>query len=291
MNKEEALEKIGQGDGEFEVFTREEHETFLKNYEESKIAPQITEIHDRYDEDIYSVLGQKRDKGERTYDFLKRTLSEMKTDREEKEQKIVDLEKAVQDTTGKEALEQAKKELESVRAKHNNSLKEWESKYQELEQGTHSMKINNELDKGLTGLVFKDAKLVPEDVRNIHIDVVKSELAKIAEFVDGKMVFKDDKGEIIRDDKLNPLGPKEILKDRLKAILNEGRTQPGPGIKDKEPLVEKDKDGKVDVTLVIPDSVKTNKDLVDFMLESGLKRNTDEFSAGYAKYSEGLVKV
>ena len=153
------------------------------------------------------------------------------------------------------------------------------------------MRVNHELDKGLTGLVFKDVKLVPEDVRNVHINVVKNELAKIAEFVDGKMIFKNDQGEIIRDAKLKPLGPHEILKERLKPILNEGRQQKGPGINENEPLNEKDKDGKVDVTLVVPDTVKTNADLIDFMMKSGLKRNTEEFSAAYAKYSEGLKKV
>jgi len=291
MKKEEALKLINESDSEdWHVATESDHETFLNNFEETKIAPKISELHNKYDEDIHSVLGVRKNADEKTYDFLKRTLSEMKAERDERIAKIENLEKAVKDTTGKEALEQAQRELESVRNKHNSAISEWESKYQELEGSTHMMKINNELDKGLTGLVFKDAKLVPEDVRNIHINVVKGELAKIAEFVDGKMVFKNDQGEIIRDEKLNPLGPKEILKDRLKAILNEGREQKGPGIDKNEPVI-KTKDGKIDVTLVVPDSVKTNADLMTFMLESGLKRGSKEFSAAYAKYSEGLVKV
>jgi len=291
MKKEEALKLINESDSEdWHVATESDHETFLNNFEETKIAPKISELHNKYDEDIHSVLGVRKNADEKTYDFLKRTLSEMKAERDERIAKIENLEKAVKDTTGKEALEQAQRELESVRNKHNSAISEWESKYQELEGSTHMMKINNELDKGLTGLVFKDAKLVPEDVRNIHIDVVKGELAKIAEFVDGKMVFKNDQGEIIRDEKLNPLGPQEILKDRLKAILNEGREQKGPGIDKNEPVI-KTKDGKIDVTLVVPDSVKTNADLMTFMLESGLKRGSKEFSAAYAKYSEGLVKV
>jgi len=291
MKKEEALKLINESDSDdWHVATQVDHETFLNNFEETKIAPKISELHNKYDEDIHSVLGVRKNADEKTYDFLKRTLSEMKEQRDERVQKIENLEKAVKDTTGKEALEQAQRELESIKSKHNNALKQWEEERQQLEGSTLTMKINHELDKGLTGLVFKDAKLVPEDVRNIHIDVVKSELAKIAEFVDGKMVFKNDKGEIIRDAKLNPLGPQEILKERLKAILNEGRIQSGPGIKENEPLIET-KDGKIDVTLVVPDTVKTNQDLMTFMLESGLKRGTKEFSVAYAKYSEGLKKV
>lgn len=77
---------------------------------------------------------------------------------------------------------------------------------------------------------------------------------------------------------------------RLKPILNEGRTQPGPGLKDKEPLIET-KDGKIDVTLILPDTVKTNADLTEFLLKSGLKRNTPEYLAAYGKYVENLTKV
>jgi len=290
MNKEEALSKINEGDGDFQVFTKEEHESFLKNFEDTKIAPKISELHKKYDDDIHSVLGVRKESDEKTYDFLKRTLSTLKTERDEQSQKVTELEKAVQDTTGKEALEQAKRELESVKTKHQSALDEYKTKYEELEKGTHMMKINNELEKGLVGLVFKDAKLVPEDVRNIHIDVVKSELAKMAQFVDGKLVFVDDKGEIMRDDKLNVLGPKEVLKSRLKPILNEGRKQPGVGIEENEPFVE-EKDGKLDVTVVVPDTVKTNADLTEHLLKSGLKRGTKEFSAAYAKYVVNLKKV
>jgi len=292
MKKEEALKLINESDSEdWHVATESDHETFLNNFEETKIAPKISELHNKYDEDIHSVLGVRKNADEKTYDFLKRTLSEMKAERDERIAKIENLEKAVKDTTGKEALEQAQRELESVRNKHNSAISEWESKYQELEGSTHMMKINNELDKGLTGLVFKDAKLMPEDVRNIHINVVKDDLAKNAEFVKGRLVFRDEKGEIILHKKtLTPLTANEILKERLKPILNEGREQKGPGIDKNEPVI-KTKDGKIDVTLVVPDSVKTNADLMTFMLESGLKRGSKEFSAAYAKYSEGLVKV
>ena len=77
MKKEEALKLINESDSEdWHVATEDDHKTFLNNFEETKIAPKISELHNKYDEDIHSVLGVRKNTDEKTYDFLKRTLSD-----------------------------------------------------------------------------------------------------------------------------------------------------------------------------------------------------------------------
>jgi hypothetical protein len=140
----------------------------------------------------------------------------------------------------------------------------------------------------MTGLKFKDAAIIPEDVRNAMIENAKAELAKSAEYVEGQLVFKDSDGNIRRDDNLNVLKPQDILSEKLKSIIDEGRKAKGVNIKDPEII---DEDGKVVVNLTLPDTIKTNADLTEHLLQLGMKQSSDEYRAAYAKYVEKLEKI
>jgi len=179
-------------------------------------------------------------------------------------------------------------ELDSMKTKHVKFKEESELKYGELEKSGVQMRILNEFDRSMTGLKFKDAAIIPEDVRNAMINNAKTELAKTASFVEGKLVFLDAEGKILRDENLNVLTAKDVLQDKLKSIIDAGRHQTGVDI--KEPDI-KEKDGEVIVNISIPDSVKTNADLTQHLMGLGLKRDSKEYRAAYAKYSEKLNKV
>jgi len=150
------------------------------------------------------------------------------------------------------------------------------------------MRILNEFDRSMTGLKFKDAAIIPEDVRNAMINNAKTELAKTADYVDGKLVFRDSEGKIMYNDLAQLLSAKEILSEKLKSIIDAGRKAEGVDIEDPEIRTE---DGKVIVNVSIPDSVKTNVDLTNHLMGLGMKRDSEEYRAAYAKYNEKLQKV
>jgi len=276
------------------VFTETEHKEFLDNLRDTEpfkkeIDKRLGDVHKRYDDDLFAITGKRKATDQRTFDFMKSEYQTLIDSQEELKAKNAELAKAAEDGTGAESLRLAKSELEAVTKKHQKAVEEWKTKYDEKEKEGVSMRINNEFDRSMTGLKFKDAAIIPEDVRNAMIANAKAELSKSASFIDGKLVFLDTEGNIVRDDNLNALTAKDVLNEKLKSIIDGGRKQPGVDI--KEPSIEKDADGNVIVNISIPDSVVTNADLTSHLLSLGMKSGSKEYRSAYAKYSEKLKKV
>ena len=293
MTKEEAIQKIDQGGDDFQVFTEVEHKTFLNNLKDTEdfkqqIDVRIADLEKKYDDDLLSITGRKRKDSERTYDFMKREFKTLTDSEVELKSRNEELQKVVNDKSGGEALELLKSENTSLIKNHKKSKEEWDTKYTALEKAGIDLRIQHEFDRSMTGLKFKDATIIPEDVRNAMINNAKTELAKTVDFVDGKLVFRDSEGKIMYNDLAQLLTPKEVLSDKLKSIIDAGRQQTGVDVKDE---ITKDEDGKAIVNISIPDSVKTNVDLTKHLMGLGMKRGSEEYRAAYAKYSEKLEKV
>lgn len=70
--------------------TKEEDETFINNYEKTVLpnkvkeladkqtSDAIKEVHNRYDNDLFELTGERKNHDEKTYAFLKRKLTELK---------------------------------------------------------------------------------------------------------------------------------------------------------------------------------------------------------------------
>ena len=290
MNKEEAAKKIEQGEGDFHVFTESEHKEFLNNLKDTDIFKQqidtrVSEIYKQIDADVSGITGQPKGQDEKTYDYVKKQLSAFKSSAEELAEKNKDLQKAIDSNSSDETVNLLKRELEQITRKHQEKMEEWKGKYEGLESNTLRMRVSNELDRSLMGVKFRSE--IPEDARDAMIRIAKDDIMKNAKFMNDKLVFLDDKGEVDLDDMMKPLTAKAILETKLKSIIDAGVHKPGVDL--KEP-VTKDADGKPVVNLSLPDSVKTNADLSEYLLASGLKRGTPEYAAAYEKYRD-KVKV
>jgi hypothetical protein len=294
LNKEEALTKINEGTGDFQVFTHEEHESFLNNLKDTEIFKEqidgrVRDIYQRIDSDVSGITGEEKAGDEKTYDYVKRQLSQLSTTAKELEAKKAELQKAVDDKSGSEALEILRGQFDTLTKKYSAFKDEADAKYKTLEKSGVQMRIQSQFKDAMAGMKFKDAAIIPEDVRNAMIANATAELAKTAEYVDGKLVFRDDGGKIRYNDQAQILSAKEILSDKLKSIIDAGRKIDGLDVKDPE--IEKDKDGKVIVNISLPDSVKTNVDLSGHLMSLGMKSGSDEYRAAYAKYSPKLKKA
>jgi len=290
MNKEEAAKKIEQGEGDFHVFTESEHKEFLNNLKDTDIFKQqidtrVSEIYKQIDADVSGITGQPKGQDEKTYDYVKKQLSAFKSSAEELAEKNKELQKAIDSNSSDETVNLLKKELEQITRKHQEKMEEWKGKYEGLESNTLRMRVSNELDRSLMGVKFRTE--IPEDARDAMIRIAKDDIMKNAKFMNDKLVFVDEKDDVMLDDMMKPLDAKTILETRLKSIIDAGVHKPGVDL--KEP-VTKDADGKPVVNLSLPDSVKTNADLSDYLLASGLKRGTPEYAAAYEKYRD-KVKV
>jgi len=285
LSKEEALKKVQESESpELEVFTAEEHKTFLENYEDSVIAPKVSEIHNQYDKDILELTGKKRPGNMKTYTFMKEVIGELKTNGEkaaELEKEIASLKEKIKNNAGNESL---KKELESVQQLYADEKKQWAEEKTQLLTSHQQAKLESELDRSVMGIKFKDS--ITDSVRKVVLESVKSELIKSAEIVDGRMIFKDADGNTLRnkDNALNPYTPEEMLRMKLKDIIDEGRKIEGTGAKPK--IVEVD--GKKTINYTPAASVKTKDDLHNDLLSHGLVHGSEEYQLAYAKYSPDL---
>lgn len=293
MKKDEVLKYIeDKGDESFVIRTETEDKTFLENYgkkiEEEVIPSKISDLHTRYDDDIFAVTGLRKNPTEKTYEFTKRVLAEFKTKAEKAavlEKEIGDLKKQIADGTGDkktladlEAVQKAYKELEDSKIKEITDLRTQFDKY----------KDESEIVSASSGLIFK--KNIPESAIKSRVKEVINDLTGIASRQDGKLVFLKD-GVPMRNphNALNPYTADELLKDRLKEILDTGRkAEGGPGVS-SEIVKEYDKDGKITkIALLIPESVKTKEDLSKYLVTQKLLRGTQEYRKAYAEYSESL---
>jgi hypothetical protein len=292
MDKAEALKYIDtKGESKFIVRTEEEEATFLANHakkiEEEIIPSKISELHTRYDEDIFAVTGMKKSPTEKTYDFTKRVLNEFKTKAEKSEvleKEIGSLKKQITDGTGDkktladlEAVQKAYKELEDSKNKEVSNLK---SEYDKF-------KVRAEITSALSGMTFK--KNIPESALKALTDQVINDLTEVASYQDGKLVFLKD-GVPMRNshNALNPYTAKELLEERMKDIRDTvKRIDGGPDL-NREITKEYDKGKLTKIAMIIPDSVKSKEDLSKHLMSAGLLRGTEEYTLAYKEYSASL---
>lgn len=289
MNKEEALKLINENDtADWHVVPKTEYDTFLTNYKETEVSKGINEhvsgVHQKYDDTIKAVLGETKPVDVKTHEFLKTKLTALKEDIQGKETKISDLEKAVNDKSGDETLKLVKSDYEALQKKHQKVLDEFKGEKESLSKEVNRVKMMNHADHALMGIKFLST--VPEDARTALIEIAKNDVVGSASFLDNTVVFLDTDGQPQRDDQLNIVTMEARMKDKLKSIIDTGHHQGGIDIKD--PVIEKDKDGVIDVNVNIPDSVKTMAALIQYLPEAGLVRGTDEYFAALKKYSEKL---
>lgn len=292
MKKDEVLKYVEtKGDESFIVRTEAEEKTFLENYgkkiEEEVIPSKISDLHTRYDDDIFAVTGMRKNATEKTYDFTKRVLAEYKTKAEKTsvlEKEITDLKKQIADGTGDkktladlEAVQRAYKELEDTKTKEVTELKTQFEMY----------KDESEIVSASSGLMFK--KNIPETAIKSLVKQIIGDLSSIASRQDGKLIFMKD-GVPMRNphNALNPYTADELLKERLKDVLDTGRrAEGGPGI-DNE-ITKEYENGKIKkIVMLIPDTVKTKNDLGKYLVSQKLLRGSQEYDAAYAEYSKDL---
>lgn len=292
MNKEDAVKKINESESEdFQVFTKDEHTTFLDNLENTeqfkkKIDTRFLEMSNKYEDDVFEITGLKKKTNEKTHEFVKATLKDLheKSDSKQYTDRIAELEKALKEKSTDETL---KNEFDTFKKKHKEAVDNWENERKELISTNFKTKARQEVEKGLIGIKFKDTAIIPESVREKLIASAVDNIVAQADSFENEIVYRDEKGEIRVDTYMKPLRSSDILKEELKDIIDTGKQQKGVGIKTKEPVITEE-DGKIIVEIDLPESVKTKKELSTHLRELGMKPSSKEYMAAYAKYSKDM---
>ena len=225
--------------------------TLSQNDENSVIAKKTGEIYGALDADILSVTGVAKNGTEKTYDYAKRVMGEMKAAAES----AVALQSQIDSLTKEKArlerviangsadaetvkeLKQAKADLASITNQYKELFERTNNMQAEHDREMFNIRVDNALQIASGGLKFKAG--LPEAVTRVLLQQASEKIKGMnPELIDdgngGKVLaFKGEDGAILRNpqNQLNPYTPAELLSRELAAmgVLDTGKKQQGAG--------------------------------------------------------------
>ena len=221
-----------------------------KNDETAVIGQKTGEIYGGLDADILAASGIAKNGAEKTYDYAKRVIGEIKGqagNAAELQTKVSELEKEKTrlesviakggaDAETKRQLEQTKADLENVRNEFATLKTQYDQAKADHEKELFGLKIDGEFAKATAGLKFKAD--LPASVTSV---LLQQAVAKVKgmnpEYIDdgmgGKVLAFMENGTTKRnpENNLRPYTAAELVAAELKTmgVLEDGRKQTGAG--------------------------------------------------------------
>jgi len=270
LSKDEVLQKLETApDAKFVIRTTEEDNAFLENFKQSEIekslGEKVNELHSRYDSDILEVTGLRKDPKEKTYEFNKRILKDTLSKVSAYEKRIEELSKGSGSKNDEKIRELEAQIVQIIKDKDEAIMAERQEKT--------TYRTRTEIEKSL--LKLPQEPTIPEAARKALIDTTINGLMTSAEWRDDGLVFKDEKGEVLRNKTTyKPLTPDEILADVLNPILKKDRKLEGVDI-NSDPT-------KAKSVTVLPAHVTTKVELSKYLASLGWKRESKEYIEAFA---------
>ena len=239
-----------------------------KNDETSVIGQKTGEIYGGLDADILAASGISKNGTEKTYDYAKRVIGEIKSQAgnaaelqgqitkltEEKTRLEGVIAKGGADAETKRQLEQSKADLANVTKQYTELKAEYDAAKETHQKDMFAMKISGEFAKASAGIKFKAD--LPASVTNVLLQqAVEKVKGMNPEYIDdgngGQVLAFMENGTPKRnpDNNLRPFTASELVAAELKAmgVLDEGRKQEGGGTDPKAPT-RQGGNGAVDVS-------------------------------------------
>ena len=223
-----------------------------KNDEQSVIGQKTGEIYGGLDADILAASGIAKNGTEKTYDYAKRVIGEIKGqagNAQQLQSQIADLtkekarlEKVIADggadAETKRELAKAKADLANVTKEYGELKTKFDTAETDHQKALFGMKIDGELAKASAGIKFKAD--LPQTVTSVLMaQAVAKVKAMNPEYIDdgngGKVLAFNENGTTMRnpENNLRPYTAAELVERELKAmgVLDPGRVQTGAGTK------------------------------------------------------------
>lgn len=270
-------------------------EELSKNDENTVIGNRIGELHRQYDKDVLEVTGISKQQDEKSFNFVKRVLTDYKTKAEGYDglnKKVSDLQKEIEgykktiaEGKGSEAIAQqlkdAQKQLADTKQLYDVDKKSWEERYNNLNSQYQNSLIDGEFTKALQGIKFKS--IYPESVQKTLIESAKRSVLSTgkADWVEDngtkKLVFRDSAGNIMTnpENKLNPFTAGELLTRELKDVIETGRRQTGAGTGSGSPTGAGN--NAIDLSGVTS-QVEADEKIAKHLMALGYTRGSKEFA-------------
>lgn len=217
------------------------------NDEATVIGQKTGEIYGGLDADILAASGIAKNGTEKTYDYAKRVIGEVKSKADGAQSQIAELsrektrlEKALaeggSDAETRKALNKANADLANVTKEYADLKTKYDNAEVEHQKAIFDMKIDGEFSKASAGIKFKAD--LPASVTSV---LLSQAIAKVKgmnpEYIDdgngGKVLAFNENGTTMRnpENNLRPYTASELISKELKTmgVLEEGRKQTGAG--------------------------------------------------------------
>ena len=220
-----------------------------KNDETNVIGQKTGEIYGGLDADILAASGIAKNGTEKTYDYAKRVIGEIKSQAGNAQQlqgQIAELtkektrlENAIAngaDAETKRELTKAKADLENVTKQYGELKTQFDTAKADHEKALFELKIDGELAKATAGIKFKAD--LPASVTSVLLAQAVAKVKTMKpEFIDdglgGKVLAFNENGTTMRnpENNLRPFTAAELVARELKTmgVLEPGRIQTGAG--------------------------------------------------------------
>lgn len=238
----------------------------------TKIGEKISEVHSAYDKDIQALTGETKGGTEKSYDYLKRAVGVVLTARQTK---IAELERTIADGNGDATLKAQLDQLKDKETQYQADIKDRDTKlFQkdvalDIRDGLRELKFDGSVKESLRKLAIGNATTNIMELATTEKDAAGNEHIRYVR--DGKVLL-DDKGQ--------PATAAFLLTKELTDVLDAGQSGAGGG---GSGGAGGGKGGKVNVPDTRPADVKTQGQLIDYLLKLGVPQDTDEFDTAYEK--------
>ena len=271
--------------------------TLSQNDENAVIAAKIGEIYGNIDTDILSTSGMGKNGTEKTYEYAKRVILDLKGKAESVDalqtqirsltQKNSALEKSIAEGNGNEQLNKELKQAKADLAKVTSDFVELQKSKEEMslqyERDIKGMQIDGAMQSAIASIKFKPE--LPESATKVlmaqAIDKVKSMNPDLEDDGNGGKIimFHDATGAVMRNKAnfMNPFTASELLNRELDAmgVLDKGRQAAGGGT--TTPTVTNSNGGGA----ISIDGAKTRTEaydaITDVLVAQGLQPGSKEF--------------
>ena len=223
-----------------------------KNDETAVIGQKTGEIYGGLDADILAASGIAKNGAEKTYDYAKRVIGEIKGqagNAAELQTKVSELEKEKTrlesiiakggaDAETKRQLDKANADLANVTSEYAALKTKYDNAESEHQKALFGLKIDGELAKASAGIKFKAD--LPQTVTSVLMAQAVAKVKSLnPEYIDdgngGKVLAFNENGTTMRnpENNLRPYTAAELVERELKAmgVLETGRVQTGAGTK------------------------------------------------------------
>lgn len=225
--------------------------TLSNNDENTVIAQKVGEIYGGLDNDILATSGIGKNGTEKTYEYAKRVIGEIKAKAEsvnELNGKIDSLTKenaklqktiaeGATDAEAAKQLKQAKADLTALTTAFNDLKKVYDESEMKHQAAIIGLQVEGELNAATSGLKFKST--IPESATKALLRQAINEIKGMnTEYIDSAngekmLVFKGSNGEILKNQSkhLDPYTAADLLFEKLNemGIVDNGRQQNGGG--------------------------------------------------------------